>query len=103
LNTLAECHQVRRGKQSHPQACGSINALEHGTGRTFPIGAGNMDKMKPALWVSSQLREPEGVRQAELGAKPAKVIEELYGFRVGHWIEAVFKGRSATAGQGMAK
>src|SRR5439155_23742846 len=70
LDTLAERDQVRRGEQTGPQACRSINALEHRARRTFPVGASHMDEAQTFLRVARQRSQLEGIRHAQLGAEP---------------------------------
>ena len=87
LDTLAERDQVRRGEQTGPQACRSINALEHRARRTFPVGASHMDEAQMVMRVARQRRQFARVRQTQLGAEPAQVVEELNGFGVGHRLQ----------------
>src|SRR5947207_7098574 len=69
LNSFRERNQVRRRKKPGAQAGRAINAFEHRAGRTFAVGAGDMDKAKFFVWISRQRGEFESILQAEPGSK----------------------------------
>ena len=71
--------QVRRGEQADAQARRPVDALQHGAGGAFAIGAGDMDKPELVLRIARQRSQLERVGQAELRAEPAQAIEELDG------------------------
>lgn len=84
LNALTERDQMRRSKKSHPQAGCAIDAFQHRAGRTFAIGAGDVDETESLLRIAHQCSELESVFQAELCAEQAERIKKFDGSGVGH-------------------
>jgi len=60
----------------------AVDALEHRAGGAFAVSPRDMDEPQVVLGITCQFRQPERVRQPELGAEPAQVIQELDGLGV---------------------
>ena len=50
-----------------------------------------MNETEPILRITSERRELEGVRQAELGAKRAQAVKELDGLGIGHRFDREYR------------
>ena len=79
LNPFAERNQMRRGEQPDAQSRRAINAFEHGAGRAFAVGAGDVDEAEFFLRIARQRGELEGVFQPELRAEQTQAVEKLDG------------------------
>ena len=84
LNSFAERNQMRRGEQPDAQSRRAINAFQHGAGRAFAVGAGDVDEAEFFLRIACQRGELERVFQPELRAEQTQAVKKLDGFGVSH-------------------
>ena len=68
---------MRRGEQPDAQSGRAINAFQHGAGRAFAVGAGDMDETQLFLWIARQRGELKRVFQPELRAEQTQAVEKL--------------------------
>ena len=84
LNPFAEGNQMWRGEQPDAQAGRAVNAFEHGAGRAFAIGAGDVDEAEFFLRITRECGQLECVFQPELRAEQTQAVKKLNRFGVGH-------------------
>jgi len=84
LDPFAERNQVWRGEQPDALAGRTIDAFQHGAGRAFAIGAGDMDEAEPVLRVARQRCQLKCVFEAKLRTEQTQAVEKLDGFGISH-------------------
>ena len=75
---------MRRGEQPRAAPGSAVDALQHGAGGTFAIGASHVDETQFRLRIACQCGQFERVFQTELGTEQAQSVQKLNGSVVGH-------------------
>ena len=86
LDALGRLDQMRRSEQAGANARGAQSRLDHGAGRAFAVGPGDVHHAKRALGIPQRLEHGADPLQAQLGGLDfvAQSVEELDGIGIGH-------------------
>ena len=84
LNTFTEGDEMGRGEETYTETGSPIDALQHGAGGTFAVGAGDMDEAQLMMGIAGEFSKFERVGKTELGSEPSEGVEELDSFGVRH-------------------
>src|ERR1051325_703364 len=75
---------MRRGEEAGFAAGVTIDRFEHRAGRTFTVGASNVDEFELVLWTSGEFGEFERAFEAEICAELLELIKVFDRFLVTH-------------------
>lgn len=68
LHAFAEADEVRRGVKAGAVAGGAVNRFEHGGGRAFAVGAGDVDRRECVFRIAERAGEEPHAVDAEFRA-----------------------------------